>query len=271
MSLMKNRKSLMLAVVAAALVFVTFGSITIKTQPKQSVSGPSFQYVVSKTDIKKGDTIKEEDVEIKDFKVNIEGTYKASGEVIGRTADADISAGKPIIKDFIAVIDIANKAKGAEPVSGFRAVPVLIRADSIPPYLAANSKFDLFTRESSMKIENVRILNILDPANNTSNKMLVLEIKNADVQRFIEYQTKTKGFIFVQKSPDEYGDYKFYDILKSSGNRVLSSASYYDSDTLPSIEKLPPEIDEYTQNAGYYSGGKQVELIVGNKRSKMEF
>ena len=70
----------------------------------------------------------------------------------------------------------------------------------MPPYISLNDRFDLATKDNLMIIENLKILNILDPTKDESNKMLILEIKSEDVPTFIKYQVSTKGFIFLQKN-----------------------------------------------------------------------
>lgn len=281
MSLMNNRKSLIAATVASAMVFVIVGSLILKTPPKEIQSNlPKYQYVISKTDIKKGDVIKEEDIEMKDFGINIEGTYKATGELIGRNAKTDIASGKPIIKNFIEEIKIKQEKIGIEPQEGYRAIPVLIRKSAMPPYLSTETRFDLFTRENSMKIENLKILNVLDPTRDESNKMLVLEIKNSDVSAFIEYQVKTKGFIFLQKNPNDVGEYKFIDIEKAEQAKIRKEAENRAKNetglpSVPVIGKISPDdiqnINELIPANNVNTHKKEVEVIVGTQKTKVEF
>ncbi len=284
MSLTNNRKSLIAALVTGALVFVIFGSITLKT-PDTVQTAPSYQFVVAKTDIKKDDKIKEENVEIKDFQVNIEGTYKATGELIGRVAKQDITAGKPIMQAFIQPIDVQDDPlKGVEPDEGFRAVPLLIKKSSLPPYVATNARFDLFTRENTMKVENLRILAILDTSKDGANKMLLLEIKNEDVPAFIKYQVDTKGFIFLQKNTGEYGEYKFVDFEKIKKQQEEKTAKQTARRTsgavsgeipslknIPDIEDIPYVGSKNVQTKEPPISGKGVEIIVGNTKSRVEF
>lgn len=281
MSLINNKKSLFIAIVLGALVFVIVGCLVLQVNPSQAPVQSVHQYVIAKTDIKKGDTVKEENVEIKDLGVNIDGTYKATGEIIGRVADKDIVAGRPIMKAFIKEIVVKEQPKEGElPKEGFRAVPMLVRKSSMPPYITTGALFDLFTKENSMKIENLKILNILDPSKDQTNKMLVLEIKNSDVATFINYQVETKGFIFLQKNPNEYGNYKFYNL---AGTTPAKTKTYYSSNrevALPPINKLEEEniqpISNLVKNNDLSEpvsnkNRKAVEVIVGNNKTTMEF
>ncbi|MCD8024543.1 MAG: SAF domain-containing protein [Candidatus Gastranaerophilales bacterium] len=272
---MNNKKSLIAAVVTSALVFVIFGALSLQSTPNQpKPQAPKFQLVVAKTDIKKGAAIKEEDVELKEFPINVEGSYKATGEVVGRNSKSDITAGKPIIKTFIKEISIKdNSSAGIEPSDGFRAIPVLVKKSVLPPYISTDAQFDLFTRENSMWIENLKILNILDPTKDESNKMLILEIKNTDVPSFIKHQVETKGFIFIQKNKDEYGPYRFFDADRAQ--KIVSASAAKPPSKLPETGNIP-KIDDVDISSGFFDktpvkSGKQVEVIVGSTKSKVEF
>lgn len=286
MSLMNNRKSIIAATVAAFMVLVIFGSLTFNNnrpvEPEQKA--PQYQYVAAKSAIKKDEVIEEADVEIKMSPMEITGAYKATGEVIGRKAKNDIEVGKPIVKAFVQEIKIKKEPKeGIIPKEGFRAVPILIRKSSMPPYITLESRFDLATKENSMLIENLRILNILDPTKDESNKMLILEIKSTDVPTFIKYQVSTKGFIFLQKNKSDVGEYKFVDIQKQEEeqkkieekqaiNDLLKNAEIPTS--LPPLEKIKDNTDQIPDlQTGFVAPkkGKQVEVIVGKTKTKMEF
>lgn len=287
MSLMNNRKSIIAATVAALFVLIIFGSITFNGN-KQKVTeskAPQFQYVVAKNIIKKNAVIKEEDVEIKTSSVAIGGTYKATGEIIGRKAKQDIEIGKPVTKNSIQEIKIKEEPKeGIKPKEGYRAIPILVRKSSMPPYISLNDRFDLATKDNLMIIENLKILNILDPTKDESNKMLILEIKSEDVPTFIKYQVSTKGFIFLQKNKEDIGEYKFVDIKKQEEEKkkaeekkmleeMIKQASI--PANLPPIEKIKDNNDQIPElQTGSFvapTKGKEVEVIVGNSKTKMEF
>ena len=90
---MNNRKSLIAATIAAIFVLALFGTITFKNENKKTEtkqSTPQYQYVSAKNAIKKNAVIKEEDVEIKMSPASLVGSYKATGEVVGRKAKQDI-------------------------------------------------------------------------------------------------------------------------------------------------------------------------------------
>ena len=122
-----------------------------------------------------------------------------------------------------------------------------------------------------MNIENLQILSILDGKGTGGNKILVLEIKNGDVPKFLEYAQQTKGFIFAQKNTDEYGEYKFIDLNKSTispGAPIKSEIPEH----LPSIGVLGDSSDNVANGTieGYVPK-KEVEVIVGNQKTTMEF
>lgn len=282
MSLMNNRKSLFISVCTGAFVFLGIGYCVLNPQEKVvQKPAPEYQYVVAKVDIKKDSKIKEDDVEIKEFPISIEGAYKATGEIIGRSVNKDIEAGKPVVKNFIVKLELNDKPTSIEPETGFRAVPMLIKKTAMPPYLSTDARFDLFTRENTMKIENLKILNVLSPTDDKNNKMLILEIANKDVSDFIKYQVQSKGFIFLQKNPDEYGSYKFYDLekIKQEEDRIKEEKELQEMMKLyakANIPEIPPidKIDGEIIDAGNIKPEKQlkqVEIIVGSTKSKVEF
>lgn len=287
MSLMNNRKSLIAATIAAIFVLALFGTITFKNENKKTEtkqSTPQYQYVSAKNAIKKNAVIKEEDVEIKMSPASLVGSYKATGEVVGRKAKQDIEVGKPIMKVFVQEIKIDDGANaGIKPAEGFRAIPILVRKSSLPPYISLSDRFDLATKENSMTIENLKILNMLDPTKDDSNKMLILEIKSEDIPSFIKYQVATKGFIFLQKNKEDVGEYKFTDIQKLEEERkkaeekklfdeLLKQAN--EPASLPPIENIKNNepIPDF-QPSGFIEAKntKEVEVIIGNSKTKMEF
>lgn len=287
MSLMNNRKSLIAATIAAIFVLALFGTITFKNENKKTEtkqSTPQYQYVSAKNAIKKNAVIKEEDVEIKMSPASLVGSYKATGEVVGRKAKQDIEVGKPIMKVFVQEIKIDDGANaGIKPAEGFRAIPILVRKSSLPPYISLSDRFDLATKENSMTIENLKILNMLDPTKDDSNKMLILEIKSEDIPSFIKYQVATKGFIFLQKNKEDVGEYKFTDIQKLEEERkkaeekklfdeLLKQAN--EPASLPPIENIKNnEPIPNLQPSGFIEAKntKEVEVIIGNSKTKMEF
>ena len=286
MSLINNKKSTIFATAAALVVLFLFGSVTFKTTPQsQNVKQPEHLYVAAKNTIKKGEQIKEEDLEIKDFPIEINGAYKATGELIGRVAKQDIEAQKPVIKTFIKEIEITEQPKeGILPQEGYRAIPVLVQKSGLPPYISLSDRFDLATKENSMIIENLRILNILDPAKSDLNKMLILEIKNEDVSAFIAYQVKTKGLIFLQKNSEDIGEYKFTDIKKAELEKKKSEEKHALEDipkkasnepVLPPIDKIKDNTDSDIESHNTLKeradNTKEVEIIVGSTKTKMEF
>ena len=276
MSFINNKKSLVYSTIAAISVFAVFCVLLFNSTPKvteKPKETSEYEYIVTVKDIKKGDVITEDDIEIKDLKMEMTGAYQKKADVIGRNADQEIKAGVPIIKNFLKAIEI-NNTVNVEPKNGFRAVPLLIKASAMPPYVSTNQLYDLFTRENSMKVENLKILSILDSKSGDGNKILILEIKNSDVSSFIDNQVATSGFIFVQKNPDEYGEYKF----SSSKKNLNKDANFSEMPAkLPDDAYLPPISDVMNNQPGIsepavdYTNKKEVEIIVGNTKTKMEF
>ena len=103
MSLANNKKSLIIAALCACFAFVLVASIALpgSKQQKPVNTAPKYQYVVATREIKVGELIKEEDVAIKDYTINIPSAYKATGEVVGRDAMIKIEAGKPVVLGIV--------------------------------------------------------------------------------------------------------------------------------------------------------------------------
>ncbi len=284
MSILNNKRALILSAITAVCVFGCFGAYVFNSTPKdvQTPKTPQYQFVVAKEEIKKGSVVKEEDIEIKDFPMDINGTYKATGELVGRTAKQDIVAGKPIMKAFIKEIVVKEtNDEGIQPDEGFRAVPVLVKKSGLPPYISTSDRFDLTTKENTMVIENLRILNILDPTKDESNKMIILEIKTSDVSDFVKHLSTTKGLIFLQKNPGDYGEYKFTDLerlrienelaqekrameelIKKTSNPIPPAI---ENNEIPNISDIAPSVFKTPEKT------REVEIIVGNSKTKMEF
>ena len=290
MALANNKKSLIIAAASAFVVFIMFAIIALpntkQQQPKQVA--PKYQYVITKNEIKSGAAVKEEDVEIKEYPINIPNAYKATGEVVGRKTKVKIDAGKPVMKSFIKEIIVKDKEepKVYLPDEGFRAFPMLVRKNDFPSFVVINKRFDIYSRENSMKLENVRVLNLIENAKDSATKMLVLEIKESDLKSFIKYMGETKGLIFLQKNPGDIGEYNFIDIAEldrkekelkeqreweltlkrhrelQEANRELPPVQTISNSEVPNIEDLA-SIDEPKV--------KQVEVIVGSTKSTVDF
>ena len=283
MSLIHNQKSFIIAVVCTVIVAVALGSIVIgnnKNNADKSSDRGKYEYIVAVKDIKKGDSIKEEDVEIKDLGIEMTDAYKHKGDVVGRVAESDILPQKPIIKNFLKAIEPIKTVTYNEPQSGYRAIPFLIKKASMPPYLSVNQKFDLITKENSMRIENLRILDILDTTTNDGNKILLFEIKNSDLPTYVKYQNSSNGFIFLKKNPSEYGEYRFLDLAKQTGEPKTASSGM--PSKMPDGEYLPPISDIVGYDGENDSSGsklnntetsnkKEVEVIIGDTKTKLEF
>ncbi len=276
MSLMNNRKSLIYSGIAGVAVFVIFFLIAFgpssNNNNNQTVTG--YDFVITKKTIKKDAVIAEDDVTTKHFAIKIDNAVTATADVVGKKANKDIEADKPVLKAFLKETKTGSKdeVKVKEPKKGYRAVPVLIKKSAIPPFVSTSGKYDLLTKENNMKIENLTILNMLDPEDK-STKLLLLEIKDSDVPSFVKHQVKTKGFVFIHKNKSEYGDYRF--IADDRITPGSSGKTYAPSGSLPPIDKIPQiddigQIGDLNQNYGT-TGGKEVELVIGSKKSKVRF
>ncbi len=277
MSLIRNKKAKIIAILTGLIVAVMFLYGTVINESKNEKSKPQgFNAVFLTNEIKKGATIKEEDIEFKTLPSDFPDAYKTSAEVVGRVANKDLPKGSMIIKG--ALEEASSSSVGTqlqEPENGFRAVPVLIKKDAIPPYVSLDGRYDFYTKESSMEIDNLKILGMLEQGENSNNKILVLEIKNSDIPSFLEYANKTKGFVFVKKNKNDYGKYNYSDI---SGIKKEPKITQSAPQKIADEGKLPPigdfqdfSSETKTQQVQNITPKKEVEIIIGNQKTKMEF
>ena len=277
MALKKNTKSIFMAIGAG----LACASIFVIANGSQSTNAPvakqEFQYVYTVGEIKKGDKIKEENITFKAAPVEIDNAIKNSGEVIGRKAKQNLSDGMLLTKDLLEEIKVDDTpeldASNIQP--GFRAFPVLVETKTLPPFVTAGKKFDIYTRENTLEIDNVKILTILNQPGANNQKILVLEIKNSDIKTLLKQITSGNMFIFVEKSPEEYGEYKFINLEKTAQSIGGSSVGPSMGEYIPPIKNLDMNIGESSympdMDMSTKPAGKEVEVIVGNKKTKMEF
>lgn len=288
MPLTSNTKYMIFAIGAGLSVFFLFLLVVFKyngqgaAQDDDLVAKPKIEYVYFAKDIKKGATIKEEDIVVKESKVELDGAYKSKAEVLGQVTSKDVTADKPVMKVFLK--QKKTSVPGEEPANGFRAIPILVRKASMPPYLETGQKFDLVTKENDLKIENLKILNVLEPTKNDVNKMILLEVKNSDVPAFVKHQITTAGFVFLQKNQNEYGEYKFTEKnIKKDLKPVYEDipSKMPDNFYIPSISNIPSiptdaslkEDESKIPNNDIFDYGntKEVEVIIGDQKTKVEF
>jgi len=279
MSFTNKRKPLVIAFIVAFIVAIALGvlfnNVTFKT--KEPVVS-DFNYVYITTPVKKGDIIKEENVGLKDTKINLAGGYKDVHDVIGKTANMDMEEGKIVVEAFLS--DTTKKLDG--PAVGFRSVALPIAKSGIPPYVQAGKRYDLYTASNELKIENVRILDIVDQPNVSANQMIILEIQNSDVPSFVDCLKGKEKYILVQKNVQEYEPYKFYYSKKDKIPAKIERTDGY----IPPIDSLDRNIDKITDkqievldklkdSIDYelqkQQTKKEVEVIVGSQKTKMEF
>lgn len=278
MSFTNKKKPLVIAflvaVIAAIGLAALFNNVTFKTnEPATS----EFDYVYIKTPVKKGDVITKDNVGIKNTKINIAGGYQDVNDVIGKTAGVDMEEEKIVIEAFL-----ENEKKSEGPSIGFRSVALPIAKSGIPPYVQSGKRYDLYTGSNELRIENVKILDIVDQPNVSSNKMIILEINSSDVPNFIDNLKGKEKYVLVQKNVREYEPYKFYYSKKVEAPAKTEKPDGY----IPPISSLDRNIDRITdkqievldklKDSMDYELQKQqtrkeVEVIVGSQKTKMEF
>lgn len=271
MSLANNKKSLTVAFVAFVAALGIIWQFAPNYNPKtKEPEKPLPEYVFTKTAIKKGDIIKEENLQMKTSAMEFEGAFKSIDEVVGASANTNIEEDKILITTFV---DLPQALKSVIPSVGFRAVALPIAKSGIPPYVVAGKKYDLYTGSNSMKIENVKILSIIDQPENNSNKMIIFEIKNSDVPVFVSNINKKGGdsYMLIEKNEADYGAYAFTKKNEEPKNGVKLPPIVKDG-YIPPIENLDNFLDDKNvQPVSNNIPKKEVEVIVGSNKTKMEF
>ena len=98
--------------VAAISVFAIFCLLLFNSTPKAAEKPKEtsdYEYVVTTKDIKKGDIITEDDVEIKDLQMEMTGAYQKKADVIGRSTEEEIK-----LKELLAKQKRIQRAKKAD-------------------------------------------------------------------------------------------------------------------------------------------------------------
>lgn len=270
MSIGNNKKALIVSMSFGILCLLLGGYWTLNSTPKVKESEKTtLEYVFTKTPIKKGEIIKEENLQIKESAMKFEGAYENMDDVIGKTANTNIEENKIIINTFVGA---GQLLKNVVPSAGFRSVALPIKKSAIPPYIQPNKKYDLYTGSNSIKIENVKILDIIDQPENDSNKMIIFEIKNPDVPVFVANINKKDGdsYMLIEKNQADYGEYKFTNTIQKQEDIKISTP--VKDGYIPPLENFENFSDNKNiEPVSDYKPTKEVEIIVGNQKTKMEF
>lgn len=278
MSIKKNKNQLIISILVGVAIFAVTYQFVIRlheentkqkieieklrmgvgVNPKASENNTI--YVVAKTDLSKGHVISSEDVELKDIKMKMSGTFKEISVLAGAKVTKDIIAGNPIPKGSVHILG----ASSDEPKEGFRAVPATVQASRIAPFIEDGVYIDIYTAENTIQASNVRVLKVLDAANK-SNKLIIFEIKEEDVGPFIYGMTKDK-IIPVQKNRNDDREYSFaYDPFKYSSYTVSNE------DLTDEINAADVPVQENYIPASSRRKGQTVEVIQGNVKQTLDF
>ncbi len=214
MSIKKNKNQLIISIIVGVAIAVASYQVIIKlkienenlkklTQTSSAIPIKKIVYVVAKTDIKKGEKIQAENITTKQFPIEIEGAIADPAKIVGLTAKKDIKADSPVLENFFKNLDM--DIAQSEPQRGFRSVA--IRLDTLPPFVKSGTYADVYFPKNAIFAQDVRILNILDIPN-SSQKYVMLEIKDKDVPVFITALNDDKAVI-IQRNRHERTGYKF--------------------------------------------------------------
>lgn len=280
MSIKKNKNQLIISILVGVAIFAVTYQFVIRLHEENTkqreeieklkmgvgvnpsaVSENNTIYVVAKTDLSKGHIISSEDVELKDIKMKMNGTFKDVKVLDGAKVTKDITAGNPIPKASVSI----QNGSSDEPKEGFRAVPATVQASRITPFIEDGTYIDIYTAENTIQASNVRILKVLDAASK-SNKLIIFEIKEEDVEPFIYGMTKDK-IIPVQKNRKDGKEYSFsYDPFKYS-SYTISNEELEEMNAM----NIPASDNNYIPVNNGKKINQTVEVIQGNVKQTLDF
>lgn len=281
MSIKKNKNQLIISILVGIAIFAVTYQFVIRLHEentKQKIEIEKLKngigvnpaganenntiYVVAKNDLPKGHIISSGDIELKDIKMKMSGTFKDTNDLIGVKVTKDITAGNPVPKGSVHISVNAVD----EPKEGFRAVPATVQASRIAPFIEDGVYLDIYTVDNTIQATNVRVLRVLD-ASNKANKLIIFEIKEEDVGPFIYGMTKDK-LIPVQKNKNDGREYSFaYDPFKYSSYTISNEEL---NEEIKAMETPPPS-ENFVPVNNTRKRGQTVEVIQGNVKQTLDF
>ena len=260
MSIKKNKNQLIISIIVGVAIAVASYQVIIKlkienenlkklTQTSSAIPIKKIVYVVAKTDIKKGEKIQAENITTKQFPIEIEGAIADPAKIVGLTAKKDIKADSPVLENFFKNLDM--DIAQSEPQRGFRSVA--IRLDTLPPFVKSGTYADVYFPKNAIFAQDVRILNILDIPN-SSQKYVMLEIKDKDVPVFITALNDDKAVI-IQRNRHERTGYKF----STSETRISKIQS-----------DIPNELIEVSELPDYEIEHREVSAVDTKSKNSLQ-
>ena len=260
MSIKKNKNQLIISIIVGVAIAVASYQVIIKlkienenlkklTQTSSAIPIKKIVYVVAKTDIKKGEKIQAENITTKQFPIEIEGAIADPAKIVGLTAKKDIKADSPVLESFFKNLDM--DIAQSEPQRGFRSVA--IRLDTLPPFVKSGTYADVYFPKNAIFAQDVRILNILDIPN-SSQKYVMLEIKDKDVPVFITALNDDKAVI-IQRNRHERTGYKF----STSETRISKIQS-----------DIPNELIEVSELPDYEIEHREVSAVDTKSKNSLQ-
>ncbi len=239
MSIKKNKNQLIISVIVGVAIAVASYQVIVKlkienenlkklTQTSANVPIKKIIYVVSKTDIKKGDKIQVDNLTTKQFPIEIEGAITDPAKISGLVATKDIKADSPIVENFFKISDMDNAQ--SEPQRGFRSVA--LRLETLPHFVKSGVRTDIYFPKNAIFAQDVKILSVVDIPD-SKQKYVMLEIKDKDVPVFITALNDDKA-VLVQRNRHERTGYKF-----STGTIQLPKISSGVPDELIEVNDIP--------------------------------
>lgn len=283
MSIKKNKNQLIISILVGIAIFAITYQFVVKQHQENlkqreeieklksgigvniSENEDTTIYVVAKADIPEDHTITQEDIEMKDLGMKMNGVFTNAKTVIGTKTTKAIQAGFPIKKNSL---DIKEKnSNGEEPRLGFRAVAANVPVSRMAPFMEDGAYLDIYTANNTIQASNIRIIKIID-TDSKSNKQILFEIKEEDVSPFIFAMTTDK-LIPVQKNKDDKSDYSFaYDPFKYSSYTVSNEDYAGGADLTPVSDGETPANYVYVSNK---RGSETVEVIKGDTKQILDF
>lgn len=287
----KNTPKIILALVVAVLV--TMISYTVFSNLRNQINSKdrlievmqktqadnrqeAYAYVVAKTDLKAGQMVADEDIDVKPFNVMDANAFDNRSDVVNKVLLKDIMAGEVFTNAYIAKVssdDVTLKA-------GYRALT--LPADSFQgksDTMVPGTSIDIYSsaNDSDWVMENVKIMSFEDskatpgstiPTTIQTATAITFEVPVDCVTDFISNISKGKLVLVARGANDK----KVYHKRKPhvSSNNDYSASSYPALPNLPktpqikNLSGLPAPLTPTVQSPS-------VEVIEANVKSKVTF
>lgn len=278
MNVKKNKNQLIISIIIG-IVIVLLSSLVLSEQQKRidelekakSQEPPATQvtqnsYVFAKGALKKGTTITQENVEMKQVPVVVPDGFPSIKDVLGLVLVRDMNNSEVFRRNCFSEEDFPTNI---EPKMGYRSIGVSVTDTAYISSLKPNMYTDVYSTGGTIIAQNVKVLDIKKSG---KGKVVFLEIKDNNISNFIKVlATSKEKFIFVLKNQDDDRIYRFTYMPPMSELDMIYKSS------LPDIAPPAPpsvtnyNIEEFVVNEAPKCEPETIEIIRGSEKKEYEF